>query len=68
MLEAQWNPCAGKNIHRDVAEDNKKVQESIVLQVNRLDLDQHKAQSINFCASSSARKVQSVTELGLFVL
>ena len=68
MLELQRNPCTRKNVHRDVAEDNKKVQESSVLQLNRLDLDQHKAQSINFCASGSAGKVQSVTELGLLVL
>lgn len=68
MLELQRNPCTKRNIHQDVAEDNKKIQGSSALQVNRLDLDLHKEQSINFCASSSAGKVQSVTELGLLVL
>lgn len=68
MQELQLNPCTRKNVHQDVAEDNKRVQESSVLQVSRLDLDQHKVQSINFCASSSSGKVQSITELGLLVL
>lgn len=31
MLELQRNPCTKKNIHQDVAEDNKKIQGSSAL-------------------------------------
>lgn len=68
MSELQRNACTMKKTFTRMLLRTTKKYESSVLQVNRLDLDQHKAQSINFCASSSAGKVQSITELGLFVL